>query len=396
MVSMNRWNTHNGEPDSVDFSGTHSPAAMSAAHDALVIGTFFEEMPLDVARVAAAATEQATTLLIEAVGLLLRSAELSDSILRGDGPFEDETEIPRDFQARMTAAHAVECASESARQIAMETFGLLQAPALILEDRSEEMKARIARDQDRAEQGRNRGSAGQQLMRVETRTMPNTTISPEEARRAIYFDFEGLKSEGEEESPLPALLGHECEKTFRCQVLDERLMLMRRGVKRCREGASTIEDAMRELIERCEREGRKLMSFSDHERMICEEWLPEELYGRFEKLWVNAKKQIGWWSRKRPAKHAEIVDRPEEEGGGRTLANYCHMAGLNPSQPPEKGPAETIRFLYRKMAKVRPGRRLDPATRARAKELVRYNQEDCRRLGRLTLKAANLRATLPG
>ena len=147
-------------PDALDFSSTPSPEAMRAAHDAFVVGTPYGEMTLDVARVAAATTERATSQLVGAIDVLMKAAELTDQILRGDSPFDEETDISNVTQARMTVAFSVEAAGEAIREIALKTFGLVQAPALIVTDASKEMMEGIARDEAEECAARAKGEVG--------------------------------------------------------------------------------------------------------------------------------------------------------------------------------------------------------------------------------------------
>lgn len=199
------------------------------------------------------------------------------------------------------------------------------------------------------------------------------------ADRAIYFDFEGLKLQDGESVP-PALLGVELNRRFESFVLDPGLQLISRGVAACRTKA--LEEAVEDLVRRCEEEERRLVSFSCHEQTLVARWTPD-LLERFNKVWLNAKKPIHAWAKQWSTARTLL------EEDGRTLATYCRIARLPPSQAPAGGPAKAIRRLQAAMGGVRRWRQLKPEIRDLAASLCTYNHEDCRRLRKLTVRAHN-------
>jgi hypothetical protein len=85
------------------------------------------------------------------------------------------------------------------------------------------------------------------------------TISPGEAARAIYIDFESTAADP------PVLLGAACEDELVQWVLDPRL-----GDAAAASGLEqlSLADAVQRVLDRCVREERLLVGYSQHERQV--------------------------------------------------------------------------------------------------------------------------------
>lgn len=88
-------------------------------------------------------------------------------------------------------------------------------------------------------------------------------ISPTEAVRAIYFDFEGFEDEA------PVLLGTVCAYQSKLFVLDEEL---RPAAQEIEAEVASLNEAVETLFATARDEDRRLVAFTQHEKQQIERW----------------------------------------------------------------------------------------------------------------------------
>lgn len=220
------------------------------------------------------------------------------------------------------------------------------------------------------------------------------SLTPEDAKKAIYIDFEGVgKSRNAKHGPRPALLGVLVNNRYTGYILEKKLRPITKGL----EGFAAMGIASRifnpcldavieELTRRAQEEKRVILYFSDHEKTAIEEHCDSETAAAFGELSGNAKLLLQKWRNRRPR---------QRMNHGNGLNDFCMLAG-KPAwipEPPQmgakKGPAAAIRILCEKCAETGRWSELKPAHQQLARDLLKYNREDCVVTRRLAIKAAN-------
>lgn len=172
-------------------------------------------------------------------------------------------------------------------------------------------------------------------------------ITPRQARRALYIDFEGRKVEGE----APVLLGVLFDRApeaehpdweIRQIVLDERCAGVNRQLGgQCRE--DSVRRALGWLLDLSDLERRHVVSWSRHDREVLEQFANKRAF-RYRNAIPTAKR---WRARQAEAGTLEEVDGPNE------IERYERLIGYE--RPREDfGVGESIRYI-RELAGVTPG-----------------------------------------
>lgn len=207
-----------------------------------------------------------------------------------------------------------------------------------------------------------------------TSSLPSLTSASERraaVERAVYLDFEGLKG-----CP-PVLAGVLCESTFQQVVFDE---TFKPAAQAWRLSFGPFAEAMRELRQRCEREERLLICFSEFELRQVEQHGDVNLSA----IYVNALAYARRW-RNRFHPQQPRADNSLESFFG--LINYRVPAGV------EKGhAAEWLRYVQAQLA-AHQGKfnRTSAGAKARWRRLLKYNEHDCRGMRVLMRKVVRAR-----
>ena len=200
-------------------------------------------------------------------------------------------------------------------------------------------------------------------------------LTPEEARRALYIDFEGGKGEP------PVLLG--CgrrtgrgARRFVPQVItDLRFAPLADDEVEVR----PLADAVEGILQRAESKDRRIVAWSTHERDVIEAYCPEHL-ARFDERFVNGKRVAQRW---RNALHGG--DTPP----GNHLADYLALIGYQVDASAGPGNVgETVSRIAKSLAKGKGLAGLTDDQRRRWTDLREHNLDDCRGMRAICLKAA--------
>jgi hypothetical protein len=209
-------------------------------------------------------------------------------------------------------------------------------------------------------------------------------LRPEEARRALYIDFEGGKDQP------PVLLGC-ARRNGRKRVLPVWQAITDTRLRSLAEDDEleclALADAVERILQRAEKRDRLIVAWTTHELDVVRVYCPEHL-DRFESRYVNA---LGVAKRWRNSCH----------GGQKpaigTLAAYLDLIGHR--VPDGAGPGrtgETIRILLQALASERRRTRLTDNQRRRWGDLREHNRNDCVGMRKVCLRAADEMAARPG
>jgi hypothetical protein len=192
-------------------------------------------------------------------------------------------------------------------------------------------------------------------------------ITPQEARAAIYIDFERLQGQS------PSVLGVLEETSFHQIVLDG-------GLRTAAEAkdlkVESGERAILQLRERALDEGRRVCAFSTHELTVCSEHFSVDL----SDVYVNGLKVLRrWWHHCRPDETLEC----------RSQAAFERAMGLE--RPPHLAcgnAAQRLRHVRNQLAARGDHSSLTPTAKAKWTKLLAYNRLDVVNLAELVRRAA--------
>lgn len=181
-------------------------------------------------------------------------------------------------------------------------------------------------------------------------------LTPAEADRAIYFDFEGFQHKS------PALLGVLIEDRLERIVLDP---VLYPGAKPTGNRTGELKPEIEQLMELAAREGRALVGFTQHEPRVVTEFCGIELGD----MYVDAHKLARRW--KNVMHHDEHID-------GYDLLSFLAFT-LYPV-PAHLGVQKTTERLgyVRNMLLERMYRHLTPSAKRKWWYLLSHNEHDCR------------------
>ncbi len=202
-------------------------------------------------------------------------------------------------------------------------------------------------------------------------------LTPEEARRALYIDFEGRKDTA------PVLLGcaHRAgkgEKPWVWQAVTDPLF---EPLTRADDDIEplSLPDAVERILQRAEAKDRLIVAWSEHELDVVKEYCPQHL-ARFEARFVNARTFAVYWR--------NVVHGGDKPATG-DLPTY--LALIDYDLPEDAGPGragETIRLVRKALEK---GQEIDGLTdnqRRRWRQLRAHNLHDCHGMKKICVQAA--------
>ena len=218
-------------------------------------------------------------------------------------------------------------------------------------------------------------------------------LTKDQAKRALYIDFEGLKKEKGEEVT-PTILGTlditpARKRKFKAFILDKDLHLLTRprlypehGVSKIDREVIMLNEAITLLTQECKINHRVVCAYTQHEIKEIRKWCSTDVYEAFEPYFYDAKQVIDLWVNKYHP--SNTLPR-----GKRTLDAYCHLFDVHNVPSPEPNVTEAIRKITAACKRCKKWRAVPNTTKASARQLFYYNKNDCESLYRLTVRAVN-------
>lgn len=192
-------------------------------------------------------------------------------------------------------------------------------------------------------------------------------ITPAEAQRAIYIDFEGFA-----DAP-PALLGMTVDGRTEQVVLDPQLADAAH-TRACR--LSSLQDEVAALLARATQEGRAIVAYSQHERNVCLGFAGIDI----APVYRDARKIAKRWAN---ACHGGTPP------GGRGLKDFLELIGhARPAHLGERKSTSRLRTVRDMLAQRRHFALLTPVVKAKWTKLLEHNAIDCEGMRALVLRAA--------
>ncbi|MEO5896374.1 MAG: DUF3293 domain-containing protein [Vicinamibacterales bacterium] len=210
-------------------------------------------------------------------------------------------------------------------------------------------------------------------------------VTPAEASRAIYIDFEALQTKPHSTPELLGVLDAEGGHQFQQLIVDHALAPARVANHRCH--VVNLRVAVEGLLERAESEDRLIIGWSLFDRDVAVRALPDSSM-RLVARYRNALQTARPWLR---AIHPEvIITRAGEFDARHTLKKYVAIAGY-PGVPAFAG-AAPARWLRHMLAQLESNsgryRRVTSEAKRDWHKVLDYNHHDCLALRHLVVKAA--------
>ncbi len=199
------------------------------------------------------------------------------------------------------------------------------------------------------------------------RNKPEAGISPAEAERAIYIDFEGFV--GHPPSLLGVLIGDALEQI----VLDPRL----RGAAEAKNlRITTLQESITDLLATSRYEDRLIVAYTQHEKIVIQEHAGIDLTGPYR----DARMIALYWKNvcysKKAMKGRGLKDFLE-------LIDYPRSAHLGKRESTNR-----IRAVADMLARKGKYQELSSGVKAKWTKLLHHNEIDCRGMRALVLRAA--------
>lgn len=235
----------------------------------------------------------------------------------------------------------------------------------------------------------------------------SNTISPDEAIRAIYVDFEGGQKLD------PTFIGvrtREAETDIFEQVLLEdglfptldlpngkhygwpngytRVESARLDRVKPQRKASTMGALVGALVQQAKADDRRIVSWSAYEkdRILASDLVKEDVKEQFVELWRDAKPTAKAWKRKR---HPNVVFTVMPGQGRHRLDHYLRLIDYRlPSYFGNRQAAQRIAFVRNQLGTKRSALDLTPVAKAKWAKVLDYNWHDCNGLREVTIRAA--------
>ena len=196
---------------------------------------------------------------------------------------------------------------------------------------------------------------------------PHALISQREAERAIYIDCEGF----EDRSPslLGVLVGEQLEQI----VLDPGLA----AVARARgHRLSSFEQEILALLDRCKKEGRRIVAYSQHERNLVLQYVNQDAGEWYADARMIAKRWKNRFRRTEPLPARGLKDYLK-------LIEYPRGAHLG-----ERKTTKRLKAVGDMVREKGSYEALTPVKKAMWTKLLEHNAIDCRGMQALVMRAA--------
>ncbi|NRP96190.1 hypothetical protein XMG59_002309 [Marinobacterium sp. xm-g-59] len=205
-------------------------------------------------------------------------------------------------------------------------------------------------------------------------------------KNAIYLDFEGEGRKGDHSIPCPHIAGlyRPFLEGYKYSVLffKEAWKPVKNGHNVERDRIGDFKSLMTELIEEAEQEGRLIIFWTIHERTIIELHAPE-LLERFDRVGFNLHKPAKRFANKRNL----LRDKDEKKGLNQFLKLLKKASPLIIACKPTA--AEACRRIDNYSSKKRRWRLWTDEQKGVARDLIRYNKDDCLAVLKLARKLGN-------
>jgi hypothetical protein len=215
--------------------------------------------------------------------------------------------------------------------------------------------------------------------------MTRARLTSTQAYRAIYIDFEGLKTTPAQVGLLGVLIGAEGEELEQL-IVDERLAPGRVAKPRTR--VADLGDAVETLIRKAIADDRRITGWSNFDRDRMIEARPD-LRADIDRVYVNALKLARpWRARLHPS---FVVEREDRFSPKHTLHKYAVLAGYPGAKTfANATPAKWIRHMLEQL-NAQDGRygRITKQAKRDWHKLLDYNRHDLLALRHIVLKSAH-------
>jgi hypothetical protein len=194
----------------------------------------------------------------------------------------------------------------------------------------------------------------------------DSQLSLGEAVKAIYIDYEGF------EDCAPSLIGIVIGRTREQIVFDERLRHAATATG-CRMGA--LREVMTELQQKCDREGRLIVAYSQHEKHVASRFAGVDLTPWYR----DARKISKRWHR---------ACRPGDAVAGHGLKDY--LCVIDYPRGKHLGVQQTtsrLRAVAEMLGRRHEYRNLSPVVKAKWTKVLQHNAVDCHGMQALVLVA---------
>jgi len=211
-------------------------------------------------------------------------------------------------------------------------------------------------------------------------------LTPQDAARAIYVDFESLGTAIDRPAILGSLVAGETDGVFQQFVLDEALATATVARKNVCIDASP-EAAVTAVVDIAERESRLVVSWSTHERAVVRAVCAANLADRFAAVHRNALDTARKWKR---SVYPAFPFALKRFGGKHPLKQYLRMVAYPlPAAIRPATPAKWLRHTLQQMhAHDGRYRRITHEAKRDWHRLLVYNEHDCRGMHAVVTQAA--------
>ncbi len=223
-------------------------------------------------------------------------------------------------------------------------------------------------------------------MNIQNSSLNKYQLSKEIVENAIYLDFEGEGKKLDGTIPCPHMAG-----LYRPYTSDYKYssLFFKFAWKPVKAGHNNKNDKIgdfyhliAELIEEAERENRRVIYWTIHEEKIIEIYTPD-LLERFIAVGINLHKPAKKYAKQR----ALVFDENEEKGLNQFLKAIKRNSSLIEKCRPTA--AEACRRLDNYSTNNKRWRNWSMPQKRVARDLLRYNREDCLGILRLARKFGN-------
>jgi hypothetical protein len=206
-------------------------------------------------------------------------------------------------------------------------------------------------------------------------------VRPDEARRAIYIDFEALATRPH---PSPQLLGVLRDDEFAQWIVDPALAPAAAASKRLI--VLSPADAVARIVSQAEDERRAVAGWSFFDRDVAARANPA-LASRLQQVYRNVIQTARPW---RQRLHPSApMPREDDHSPRHTLDKYARLVGYEAERALAGNPAAWLRATEARLAAAGGRYRRVSATGKRDwHRLLEYNRHDCLALRHVTLKAS--------
>lgn len=193
----------------------------------------------------------------------------------------------------------------------------------------------------------------------------------------LFLDFEGEGPKGPDRVPqLPFLAGLYRPKArgrksqFSVSLFREHCTPVKNGIPEIAE-ITTLEAFIERITEQAETEGLTICYWSHHELGTVQHFLPTNIAERFQAISANVKPMADRYLNRRDRTLTDIEEK----------ALNAYLSAISPKSTPVNAPivgaAESCRRLERYSVSEKKWSSWTDQKKSEAKELVRYNREDC-------------------